>query len=160
MEKEKWVLCPICNNKTRIKVRPDTVLENFPLYCPKCKQETIINVTGQNVVAIKTSESKYQIKYISYHRARRIDAEPIITRNKSYDYWLFLFCDRKTNRHFLYIKWNSGKYTIIFIDMAVSGDIAMFLFHIFNSIPLLKKAYSMQRSFATIEMNTQIIIIA
>ena len=30
MEKEKWVLCPICNNKTRIKVRPDTVLENFP----------------------------------------------------------------------------------------------------------------------------------
>lgn len=52
MEK-KWVLCPICNNKTRIKVRPDTVLENFLLYCPKCKQETIINVTGQNVVAIK-----------------------------------------------------------------------------------------------------------
>ena len=105
----------------------------------------------------------YQCKkfeYFSYHRARRIDAEPIITRNKSYDYWLFLFCDRKTNRHFLYIKWNSGKYTIIFIDMAVSGDIAMFLFHIFNSIPLLKKAYSMQRSFATIEMNTQIIIIA
>lgn len=31
MEKEKWVLCPICNNKTRIKVRPDTVLENFLL---------------------------------------------------------------------------------------------------------------------------------
>lgn len=23
LEKEKWVLCPICNNKTRIKVRPD-----------------------------------------------------------------------------------------------------------------------------------------
>ena len=22
MGKEKWVLCPICNNKTRIKVRP------------------------------------------------------------------------------------------------------------------------------------------
>jgi hypothetical protein len=81
-----------------------------------------------------------KIEYFSYHRARRIDAEPIITRNKSYDYWLFLFCDRKTNRHFLYIKWNSGKYTIIFIDMAVSGDIAMFLFHIFNSIPLLKKS--------------------
>ncbi len=58
LEKEKWVLCPICNNKTRIKVRPDTVLENFPLYCPKCKQETIINVNGQNVVAIKSSESK------------------------------------------------------------------------------------------------------
>ena len=44
------MLYPICNNKTRIKVRPDTVLENFPLYCAKCKQETTINVTGQNVV--------------------------------------------------------------------------------------------------------------
>lgn len=52
MEKEKWVLCPICNNKTRIKVRPDTVLQNFPLFCPKCKRETIISVTGQNVVAV------------------------------------------------------------------------------------------------------------
>lgn len=55
--KEKWVSCPICNNKTRIKVRPDTVLENFPLFCPKCKQETIISVTGQNVVAVKKSEN-------------------------------------------------------------------------------------------------------
>ena len=44
MEKEKWVLCPICNNKNRIKMRPDTVLESFPLYCPKCKQGAIINV--------------------------------------------------------------------------------------------------------------------
>jgi len=44
LEKEKWVLCPICNNKNRIKMRPDTVLESFPLYCPKCKQGAIINV--------------------------------------------------------------------------------------------------------------------
>lgn len=44
MREEKWVLCPICNNKTRIKVRHDTVLENFPLFCAKCKRETIINV--------------------------------------------------------------------------------------------------------------------
>lgn len=146
MQQEKWILCPVCNNKTRLRIREDTEIKNFPLYCPE-------------VQAGKSYQCK-KFEYFSYHRARRIDAEPIITRNKSYDYWLFLFCDRKTNRHFLYIKWNSGKYTIIFIDMAVSGDIAMFLFHIFNSIPLIKKAYSMQRSFATIEMNTQIIIIA
>ena len=56
MKKEKWVLCPICNNKTRIKVRSDTVLENFPLFCPKCKQETIISVTGQNVFAVNKTE--------------------------------------------------------------------------------------------------------
>ena len=38
----KWVLCPVRGNKTRIKARPDTVLENFPLFCPKCRQETVI----------------------------------------------------------------------------------------------------------------------
>ena len=37
--KEEWLLCPICNDKTRLKVRLDTVLENFPLFCPKCKKE-------------------------------------------------------------------------------------------------------------------------
>ncbi|WP_330682179.1 cysteine-rich KTR domain-containing protein [Mediterraneibacter gnavus] len=31
MEMQSWVLCPICNNKTRTKVREDTELVNFPL---------------------------------------------------------------------------------------------------------------------------------
>ena len=29
--KEEWLLCPICNNKTRLKVRLDTVLENLQI---------------------------------------------------------------------------------------------------------------------------------
>ena len=37
----EWVICPICQNKTRLKIREDTILVNFPLYCPKCKQETL-----------------------------------------------------------------------------------------------------------------------
>lgn len=41
-----WVLCPICQSKTRIKVKQDTVLLNFPLFCPKCKHETIVNVVN------------------------------------------------------------------------------------------------------------------
>ena len=60
MEKEKWVLCPICNSKTRIKVRPDTVLENFPLFCPKCKQETIINVRQFNTSVITEPDAETQ----------------------------------------------------------------------------------------------------
>ncbi|WP_343098468.1 cysteine-rich KTR domain-containing protein, partial [Clostridioides difficile] len=44
MDKQLWVLCPICNNKTRTKVREDTELINFPLFCPKCKTETLINI--------------------------------------------------------------------------------------------------------------------
>lgn len=59
MEKDKWVLCPICNNKTRIKVRHDTVLENFPLYCPKCKQETIISIKchDEQVITLEIREN-------------------------------------------------------------------------------------------------------
>lgn len=25
-----WLLCPVCKSKTRIKLREDTMLENFP----------------------------------------------------------------------------------------------------------------------------------
>lgn len=32
---------------------PDTVLVNFPLLCPKCKQETLISVKDMKVSAIK-----------------------------------------------------------------------------------------------------------
>ena len=31
----QWILCPVCGNKTRDKIRTDTVLKNDPLYCPK-----------------------------------------------------------------------------------------------------------------------------
>ncbi|MGF0141228.1 cysteine-rich KTR domain-containing protein [Streptococcus alactolyticus] len=39
MMKCEWILCPVCGSKTRNKIRKDTVLENYPLYCPKCRQE-------------------------------------------------------------------------------------------------------------------------
>lgn len=39
-----WLHCPVCGRKTRTKVCEDTILLKFPLYCPKCKQETMVNV--------------------------------------------------------------------------------------------------------------------
>ena len=39
-EHQEWILCPKCGNKTRLKLRKDTVLTNFP-FCPKCKEETL-----------------------------------------------------------------------------------------------------------------------
>lgn len=42
--KEEWILCPVCGRKSHDKMREDTELKNFPLYCPKCKQETLIDV--------------------------------------------------------------------------------------------------------------------
>ncbi|MCB6990223.1 cysteine-rich KTR domain-containing protein [bacterium 210820-DFI.6.38] len=56
----EWVICPICQSKTRLKIREDTILENFPLYCPKCKQETLINVKQLNMSVIKEPDAKTQ----------------------------------------------------------------------------------------------------
>ena len=44
MSKTQWILCPVCGNKTRIMIRENTELKKCPLYCPKCKKETIIDV--------------------------------------------------------------------------------------------------------------------
>lgn len=57
MEKCEWMLCPVCGNKTRIKIRKDTVLKNFPLFCPKCKREVLINVKQLNIVIIKEPDA-------------------------------------------------------------------------------------------------------
>ena len=52
LHKIEWVYCPICGNKTRNKIREDTILRNYPLYCPKCRQETLIEVTNLRMTVI------------------------------------------------------------------------------------------------------------
>ena len=42
-EKEEWIYCPLCGGKTRLRLLQRTVLRDFPLFCPKCKRESIIN---------------------------------------------------------------------------------------------------------------------
>ena len=55
---ENWILCPACGNKTRLQIRADTELKNFPLYCPKCKQESLINAKDLQVTVIKNLYKK------------------------------------------------------------------------------------------------------
>ena len=49
----EWLLCPVCGSKTRIKMRSDTELINFPLFCPKCRKETLIHVEKFKVSYIR-----------------------------------------------------------------------------------------------------------
>jgi hypothetical protein len=63
MQKVEWILCPICKNKTRIRIRGDTILESFPQFCPKCKQETLINVLSQSLMAYHTEGNGYMRKF-------------------------------------------------------------------------------------------------
>ena len=60
MRKYEWILCPVCGNKTRIKIYDDTVIKNLPLFCHKCKQETRINVKQFNISVIEELDTKMQ----------------------------------------------------------------------------------------------------
>lgn len=57
INEEKWIACPICRGKTRLRVRNDTVLINFPLYCPKCRQESLINVKRFCISVVKEPDA-------------------------------------------------------------------------------------------------------
>lgn len=41
---EKFIICPICNRKTRIKIREATKATNLPVFCPKCKKTFVIDI--------------------------------------------------------------------------------------------------------------------
>jgi len=56
----EWILCPVCINKTRVKIRRDTILKNFPLYCPKCGQENLVNIEKLNISVIREPDAKTQ----------------------------------------------------------------------------------------------------
>ena len=56
-ERAQWVKCPVCGNKTRNKIRKDTVLKKFPLFCPKCKQETLIEIENLLLKVIEEPEA-------------------------------------------------------------------------------------------------------
>ena len=48
-----WVLCPVCGGKTRLKLLEETELKCFPLFCPKCRRETIISAAHLRVSVLE-----------------------------------------------------------------------------------------------------------
>lgn len=57
-KKSLWVHCPVCRGKTQTKIYEDTVLVNFPLYCPKCKREMRVNVANLRMVLSENTDKK------------------------------------------------------------------------------------------------------
>lgn len=55
--KTRWIQCPVCNNKIRNKIRADTELKNYSLYCPKCKRESLIEAKNFKVTVIKEPDA-------------------------------------------------------------------------------------------------------
>lgn len=56
----EWIKCPVCGNKTRNRIREDTILRRFPLFCPKCKSETLIDTESFLVKIIPEPDAKTQ----------------------------------------------------------------------------------------------------
>ena len=57
---EKWVLCPVCGAKTRLRLLQSTVLKDFPLFCPKCRRESLINAQNFRIELIDQPDAKTQ----------------------------------------------------------------------------------------------------
>jgi len=58
--KVEWLRCPVCNNKARTKMRQDATLKNYPLYCPKCKREILVDVQELTIKVLKEPNAKAQ----------------------------------------------------------------------------------------------------
>lgn len=54
---ERWVLCPVCGAKTRLRLLRRTILQEFPLFCPKCRREAS---STQEIFKSKKSISQTQ----------------------------------------------------------------------------------------------------
>ena len=55
--KLEWLRCPRCDGKTRTQIRPRTVLEDFPLFCPKCKYTCVIRFRNGKIEEIKMPDA-------------------------------------------------------------------------------------------------------
>lgn len=60
MKNNTWIICPVCGGKTRNQIREDTVLINYPLFCPKCKHITLIDVKNLKITFVKEPDAKTQ----------------------------------------------------------------------------------------------------
>ena len=58
-KRQRWVLCPWCGAKTRLQILRETELVTFPLFCPKCRHESIINAKNF-IIETKPPDAKTQ----------------------------------------------------------------------------------------------------
>ena len=44
MLETKWITCPECGGKTRVKIKQTTTMKDFLLFCHHCKKEFTVDV--------------------------------------------------------------------------------------------------------------------
>ena len=81
METEKWILCPACGGKTRNRIREDTLLLNYPLYCPY-KGRRFLPLHG---MLMEVTPEEYQAFYQEHNHQNYIQRLSIKNGDISYD---------------------------------------------------------------------------
>ena len=59
-KKKNLYYAPSAATKTRVQIREDTELKNFPLFCPKCHKQTLINAKQLNITTAEVPDAKTQ----------------------------------------------------------------------------------------------------
>ena len=59
-DKGEFIRCPCCGEKTRTKIRDDTILIRHLLYCPKCKAELLVNIRKKSITILERLDAKAQ----------------------------------------------------------------------------------------------------
>ena len=44
---DRWFSCPVCGQQHVLRLRQDMAAKNLPVYCRKCKTETIVNIWSE-----------------------------------------------------------------------------------------------------------------
>lgn len=60
MREAEFVRCPYCSEKTRTKIRDDSILIRHLLYCPKCKAECLVNIRNNSITVLERLDAKTQ----------------------------------------------------------------------------------------------------
>lgn len=43
-----WAVCPVCGWARMMRVEPDTKAMRLPVYCKRCRHETIVNIEPES----------------------------------------------------------------------------------------------------------------
>ena len=49
VDENGWIHCLKCKCRTRTKIRKETIVKYFPIFCPKCKNECLIDIVDLNI---------------------------------------------------------------------------------------------------------------
>ena len=49
IDESGWIHCPVCHCRTRTKIKKETVVYNFPVFCPKCKKEFLVDIIESDI---------------------------------------------------------------------------------------------------------------